>query len=304
MDHKPMKIVWSVDPFESDKRELEALKACITPFLKGGARAGKSAGVAQASLSAVYVASPSESALSTAFDVPAEERLTAYPRKLLTQRLKEIGLRLPPEQLHVLAEPSTSRKAATDRLCAFARMEGATFIAVATHARKGLRKAVLGSFTETLVHRSPVSLLVSNPTVHPQPAIRTILFATDLQKPSRKSFVRVLHLATWLKANVVLFHASEPFIQNVSAPTNRLVEQEKELKALARLRAKTEVRVETVIDTRLADIATRIRKQATRHAADLIVVTAQSSTMKGLLLGSVTRNLLRESTLPLLIEKI
>lgn len=291
-----MKILWPIDVFEP---EPERLRTMVQWFHALGLQP-------QHDVTAVYVASPGESQLSTAFDVPIEERYSAYPKRLLRGIASQIGLKLPVTRLRVITEPRISLKQSARDVSALALKERANMIALFTHSRSGLRRLVLGSFAETLVHMAQVPVFLVNPAAKPPRAIRRVLFATDLSLTSRKAFRKLLDMVVTWQAEILVFHVPQPSIDLQIVP-----QSEAEFRRVKRLLAQYEklaatkgVRATTLLGKGFVEIARQILAQAQRHEAQIIATVAQTGPAAAALLGSVTRRLIRESDRPVLVLKV
>lgn len=299
-----MKIVWAVDPFSAKGVPLGAL-AKYFQALGGG----------KTELVPAYVASPAAAELSMAFDVPEKSRFSSYPKSLLVKALAQHRVQVSERNLHVLTEGSTSMKAACDRLIALALKEKADAIAVFSHSNKGVKRIVLGSFAETLVHRSPVSVLVFNPKCRVPEHVDGVLFATDLSTRASRTLDQIVDVLPKGR-RLVFFHAIAPLRPPSELAPMGLVEGVADLgnsKTAAAARRSldklaqyatakgldTEIRWQES-ERRPADL---ILKHAKAAKAGLIVVTAQAGPVKALFLGSVTRDLLRSSTLPVWVVR-
>ncbi len=290
-----MKIVWAIDPFDN-QLPLAPMYSMLT------ALAGKDG------VQVVYVAGHGEARLSTAFDVPEKERFGKFPLGLLRKALADAGLPLSPRRVAVVEEESASMKAAAGRLDTWAREQGADAVALFSHAKKGVKRLMLGSFAETFVHHATLPVLVANPTTRIPEAPQRLVFAHDLGKRDTRALAQLAHLPPTL--GLQLFHAAPPqAILGQPALTGdmdkaweqALEEAERKLSVAARQLAGRTV----VVEARPADgkISDAILAQARRTKADLIGVAAQSGPLRAMFLGSVTRELLRASPLPVLICK-
>lgn len=74
-----MKIAWAFNPFDENRK----LRRKAKTLLKSLGRP----------VELFYVASPSETSQSVAFDVPEKERFTSYPKKLVNQASRKLGLK-------------------------------------------------------------------------------------------------------------------------------------------------------------------------------------------------------------------
>jgi len=178
-----VKVLWAFNPFDGN-RKLQQRALAIVKALAG----------ARDHLEAVYVASPVEIDLATAFDVPVGIRFASYPKSLVEQALRKLGLKQ--IRATVLTHDSLSMTASARALAAHAAREKADLTLVASHARKGVSRLFLGSFAETLVHLSKTDLLVFHETTRAgKRAPKNLLFAHDLSRDGDRGFEKALAYA-------------------------------------------------------------------------------------------------------------
>lgn len=253
-----------------------------------------------------YVASRAETALNNAFEVPQESRYTRYPEQILSKKLKQVGF--PVLQGKVVFEDTMSLKATVDCLIRSALKEKADLITLSTHSRKGIKRFFVGSFAEYAVRHSPIPLLVMNPYAKVPTGINKLMFASDLSKPCRKAFAEFLMIAKAWKVEVVFLHAPDVLYAHALDKKDREVVRYQEFVdagiAEAVRRAKDAgVSITTVIDNEIEEVYSRIMRQARKQGAQMIVTAAHSGVVKGAVLGSVTKQLIREAALPILVMK-
>jgi nucleotide-binding universal stress UspA family protein len=292
-----MKAVLSVDAFDADPQMLRRMSAALVAL--GFSPRDK--------VEAVYVASSSEPNLSLALELPPAERYGSFPLDQLKARLKErdlMGLKVKPR---VVSRITPSIRLAADRLAAEAK--GADLIVLQTQSRSGFQRFLLGSFAETLIHRTPVSLLVLNPTVRAKSTARRILVATDLQASAPR---QVREVARWAKragALLHIFHVPEPSYglrfggQDPSGEEYRRGLPER-MAALVKEAEREGIRARFSLATGLRSTADLILKEAAGIRADVITVSAKSGPLSSLFLGSVSRDLIRRSQVPVLVSRL
>jgi nucleotide-binding universal stress UspA family protein len=300
-----MKILWAIDPFAAKDVPLEAM-----------ARYFGQLGGAKTVVVPAYVASPAEAQLSLAFDVPERDRFGAYPKSLIAKALAAHQVSIPARRIRVVYEGGGSLKAAADRLVTLAAEERADVIAVFSHSNKGLKRVVLGSFAETLVHRSPVSVLVFNPACTVPAHIDSVLFGTDLGTRAGKTLDRLLGVLPPHGPRLVFFHALAPFRPPAELAAMGLVgglsgyddegavdAARRNLDRLAAYAVEKGYDAESRWEVSEARTAALVLKHAKIVKAGLVVVTAQAGPLKALFLGSVTREVLRTASLPVWVVR-
>jgi len=289
-----VKIVWAFNPFDVNpklqQRALAILQAIAGP---------------RDSLEAVYVASPMEVSLAAAFDVPLAIRFSAHPKQLVEQGLRKLGLKRAVPV--VLSEDSLSLSAAARAVVSHAARRQADITLVASHARKGVPRLFIGSFAETLVHLSKTDLLVFRESTRlSKRAPRNLLYAHDLSRTGDRGFEKaLLHAKRW-KSALHVVHVPEPaFGIRFDDQDPRVDNYRRRVrKKIAAIESRVKRSGGSVaIDAQWAPISELILAQAERVHADLVLVFAKSGPLAGLMGGSVTRQILRASTVPVLVIK-
>src|SRR3712207_2645384 len=96
---------------------------------------------------------------------PARAEAEGYLERVAAD-LRSRGLR---------AEATVRYGDVAEEILAEATARRADLIAMATHGRSGLRRALLGSVTERVVHHSPVPVVVTRPDERPTERLATLL---------------------------------------------------------------------------------------------------------------------------------
>lgn len=291
-----MKAIWALEPFNQDQKGIRTLSRWIRQLAPKG------------KTEAVFVASPASSQLNTAYEVPREKRYTEYPRKLLVQTLeKALGKSASPT-VKILTEGNPSLTAQADRLVSYAEKEKASFIAVMSRSSSGLKRLFLGSFAETLIHRSTLPVLLMNPAVGKPPPLKRIYFADDFGPRSDSSWRKVLDLAKGSEAEIVLFHMENPAYRFAYDEGDPEYEREKGRLERRLVRRAREARDRGLlfkhrVDSSFSDGASTILSAAQKDKADLLVMVARTGRWEAMMGGSITRKVARAARLPVLILK-
>ena len=291
-----MKLVWAFNPFDVN-RKLQQRALAILQAIAGP----------RDSLEAVYVASPMEVALATAFDVPLAIRYSGHPQRLVEQGLRKLGLKR--AVATVLTEDTLSLSAAARTLVSHAAHRQADITLVASHARKGVPRLFIGSFAETLVHLSKTDLLVFRETTRTSKgAPKHLLYAHDLSRAGDRGFERaLLHAKRW-KSALHVIHVPEPAFgirfddQDPRVDTYRR-QVKKKIEAIESRLKRSGARGSVAIDAQWAPISELVLAHAKRVHADLVLVFAKSGPLASFMGGSVTRQILRASAAPVLVIK-
>lgn len=201
-----------------------------------------------------------------------------------------------------------SNTKAVDRLLKLASDREAKLIGLFTHSKKGFFRLAIGSFAETAIHRSKVSLLISNPQTKVAPKIKNVLFASDFSASSKKHLKTVIAYCKKLKADLTVFHHAEPIYQwSLDESNPRIHAYRKSVHKMKswidqecqRARISNEVTVVSDFKATADLIYAHVKKTKT----DLVVVSAKVGPMAALMGGSVTRQIVRASPVPVLVLK-
>lgn len=292
-----MQALWSYEPFHQDNKNLQNMHHLLSALTGNPAQ-----------IQIAFVATHTEPSLRLAFDISPNERFSTYPLEIIEQQLKEAKIKFDKKRIHVVDEKSYSNTKTAKALISAANKMDADLIALFTHARKGYKRLMLGSFAETLIHLSPQNLLVLPPTNASPTALKTLLFASDFEKSTPKDIEHILSICKNLKASLVVFHHA-----NITYKTTQEEKQEKasayrrqvnEMKSWIEIIAKkNKVSCEVIIKSDFKSVTEHIHSLNRSKKCDLIFVRAKASAKKSLMGGSITRAIVRQSTLPVFILK-
>lgn len=283
-----MKVLWTFDPFQKNN-ELNTFGKKIIHSLFDKSD----------SLGAVYVASNAESELSLAFNIPEEERYSAYPKNLISSALKKLKM----EQLKVdvLISKKISLSSIIEELVKHTQKQKTDLIVTATNNQKLLPKLVFGSFCETLIHSSTCDLL----TYHQKTAFKypkNILYAHDFSKKGDAGLQKIMVYAKKWKAKITIIHVpmfeGDMTYEEHKASTQLFADKVKDLVVSNNLECKM------VINYEIKPIYKLVLSAAKKYKTDVVAVSAQASKLTAFLGGSVSRQVLREAKIPSLILKI
>jgi nucleotide-binding universal stress UspA family protein len=291
-----MKLIWAFNPFDVNRKLQQRAVATVKAIAGPRDR-----------LEAVYVASPFEVNLATAFDVPVMIRFSGYPKRLVETGLLKLGLRR--ARGTVITVESISLSDAARALASHAAQQHADLMLVASHARKGVPRLFLGSFAETLVHLSKTDLLVFHEDTRVWkrgPAV--LLYAHDLSRGGDRGFEKALvHAKRW-KSALHVIHVPEPAYgirfddqdPRVDAYRRRV---RKQIAGVESRLKRARIEGSVTLDPQWAPISELVLAHAKRVHADLVLVFAKSGPLAGFMGGSVTRQILRASAAPVLVLK-
>lgn len=296
MKHPTERILWAIDPFAEKKLQFKTLDA-IKHFAKN----------TQVTVEPITVLSPDQLRLpiqafhseSNNFRLKAEETLKKWMKDVKIPGLKPFTL---------LVSDKYSLRSSADLLMTYAKDSNASLIALSTHARKGVARALAGSFAETLLLHADTPLLVVNPQVK-STKVTKILFPTDMSASSEQAFNQVVTIASHLKAKVTLYHKVEYVIPDTYSvfTHHKAYEQylekdiqsrEEELKAWVKRANERGVKADLVFDKKPSFVTQGVLKAVKQSKSELLALCSHTGSIGTMMLGSVTRQLLREAKCP------
>jgi nucleotide-binding universal stress UspA family protein len=219
-----------------------------------------------------------------------------------------------------LIQESVSMKDLVDSLIHFASKREADLVLVTRHAKKGFRSLLLGSFSETLLFRSSVPVMLVGDQVQKFQNSRHILFPTEMGPRAYQLFKRTLKITADFRMSLTVFHSIEPPVASpltydTAAPLipSRKAEVHSNYREEERIRKKLEtwnriaeregVQMDYVLDSTSGGVWKKILKLASIRKSSIIIMEAHSEPFSSILLGSVTRQVVREAPCPVWILK-
>lgn len=213
---------------------------------------------------------------------------------------------LPPK---ILVEEYPSTRANVERLLYYCTEKNADLIVQSTHARSGLTRLFLGSFAESLLWRSPIPVLLVNPTSEIQRKFSKILFPSDFSEESQAAFSQLLPVAQELNSKIILFHKLQNRFNPVIGATTTFLgghwvpfDREPHIRLLAEEFCEQAelmgVKAEFQLDTTSGPVAKSIQTTAQKEKANLIALAAQTGPYTSALIGSTSRQVVREAAVP------
>ncbi len=298
MNEKPMKVLWAVDPFGEDKAFQLKVARALMGFTKGTAVA----------IEPVCVLSPDQMRVPKAIFSDGKKDYRLHAEKTLVNWCKQLkGAAFVAPTLLVQESFSVGESAKT--LIQYAKNTGASLIGVGTHTRKPLHRFFFGSFAETLSLISDVPTLIVPPRAEANLKVDRVLFPTDFSDKSQKAFTQILELAKERKLKVVLFHkiqfepppplfGFEPVAIYKDFVAEDIVKKRAQADKWCQLAKQRGVNAELALDTKPGDPVPAILASAKKQRCSIIGLASESGSISGLLLGSISRQLLRKSPIP------
>jgi universal stress protein A len=214
----------------------------------------------------------------------------------------------------LLLSEHASPRAAARRMADYAREVRADIIMVHTHAREGLPRFFRGSFAETLLHISPVPVLVSSPSNRILgDHFEEVLFPTNFSEISAEIFDVITDLVAEMHARLELLHEVDDLYPLLS-PIDFMapIEPQFDARVLVHNAEETAERWKSRAVARGVPLHYSIRVGVGEHAdaivdtargmvSPLVVLTCGSSLLSASLLGSTAHTVLRHGPCPVLV---
>jgi nucleotide-binding universal stress UspA family protein len=302
---KPPRILWAVDPSKKAARFYKTVPQVLRYFLR----------LSGVTVEPVHVLSMAPE-VSAAFTAQWRPQYSASALRGVSRLARELKLRnLAPTQ--ILFHETLSTRGAVDTLTNYAERSGADLIVAQTHSRKGIKRLFVGSFAETLLFRSKVPVMLINQRMRPFQGFRHILFPTDFGRHSRMHLNRVIALALAFRSRITLFHSIQHPIEPTGVwlypsgslgPFPEYVQDQirfatQRARAWVKTASAQGVTMDYVIDEKGLSIWNQILHVSRKQDIDLIAMEAQSGPFSSTLLGSVTRQVVRQSLCPVWVLK-
>jgi nucleotide-binding universal stress UspA family protein len=299
----PFQILWALDPFELvSEPHRQAGKIIGTFVRKFGA--------------AVTPASVQSLALDVSANMPArwKERFLTVYEDAIRARVKELKLHSTQPPVVIPCESPVI----PERVKALVRYSDKMkpdLIVVTVRKKLGLRELFDDSFAETLFYLSKIPVLIFGPHQRSAQDFSHILFPTDFSDKSRELFRDALRVAQNFHAKVSLFHVIEIGKSNQyphhALGTSELEDEPDVLRRRALAVAQRWVnesrslgiRVDLEITETRDEVAHEILKFARRKGVALIAMQDKSSSLSAKVIGSNTRQVVRNAPCPVLILK-
>jgi nucleotide-binding universal stress UspA family protein len=285
-----MHIIWTFNPFQNNEKlnifGKNLIKNCFS---------------SKDTIEAVYVASNAEVELSTAFNIPKLSRYSTYPKKIIQNQLNKISaIKI---KVTILSSMKISLTSSVKELVQYSIKQKADLVVVATNSKKTLPAYVFGSFAETLIHLSSCNLLIYHQktkfkSVPPQ----KILYAHDFTIKGTAGLLQISQYAKKWNATLIVLHIPTS-IPDISDEEYEMIVDIQSAKN-EKLLIKNEIKfmIMNIFDD--APIDQTLMRISKKEKVDLIALTAQSNKLQILMGGSVTRKILRDARIPVMVIKV
>jgi nucleotide-binding universal stress UspA family protein len=310
MDYnKKLKVLWAVDALDHYPAVMKKIADTLLVLRKS----------LDLEISPVFVLSPEQLGLSIDLDsIKEADPFHEGAQRALKQCLEgfeHLGI-LKPE---ILVEHRSSVKSSVLRLVEYADKNSFDLVITGTHGKRGFERMMIGSFTEVLMLTSKKPVLVVGGESKIDPSFSNILVPSDLKGDYEGFYKSVMGLAKKLGANITALAAvPRPVDAIIQSGTylfsggwvslslfskNQIAHQEAKIKSVKVLADSLGVRCETVVDHQCLGAEDSILAHAKNGKASLIVMESQSGLLATTLLGSVTRQVVRDAPCPVLVVK-
>jgi nucleotide-binding universal stress UspA family protein len=292
------KVIWAFDALEEPDYQKNAL------FLLGAIGRGTSA-----QIDPVFILNPPYTDVALTAPSDLEQAYAALAEK----RLQEIKTKSDIATMtsgKVLISHETSVRNQAKFLIDYAKDQNADAIVVATHARKGVARFFLGSFAESLALYSDLPVFSVNPTAKVREKISNILFPTTFYPRWRPAFEEAVRLARAMDAGMTMFYREPVIPMNQMSPALILyMEREQSQRRVTarewqRYANENGVPTEFKIEDQPGYLDASIVDFATSGKFDLIAMATQSDAASSVLMGSATRQVIRQAPCPVWVVRI
>lgn len=292
-------ILWAIDPLAKDKSLQAAIPNLITALTRNQIESIYPVSVILEE-QIPYLAGPHITAAD--FKAQIEEHLSDWVKQFKLPNLRPVEL---------IFEPTFSIKAAASRLVNVAQDMKCDLIACTTHAKPRKDEKELGTFSESLFLLGKGSIFFVHPRTSIPPVFREILFPTDLSEASLQALNEIAPAIKFLNAHLTLFHKTVNLDRNIidlpfggdaksKYVTQKQMDKTFALQQVVNELTKTGVLADLVIDSMDSEYVSQIIAVKAKSLKDgFIALSSHSQHFPSSVPGSITRQLLRTSELPI-----
>lgn len=292
-----MKSLWSFEPFHQNTNSIKSMYKSLS-LLTGN----------PANIEVGFVVTHTEAELNLAFDIPEHERYSTYPKEQIKKVLKGAQISIDDKKIHLVDYSTYSNTKSVDKLLKLATDRNVDLIGLYTKARQGFVQFALGSFAETLIHRSKKDLLILSPNTKVSAQIKNILFASDFGPNSKNEILKLLNYVKNLDSKLTVLHHAEVIYKwsldekstQVRAYRKKVDQMKNWIEDQCK---KSGISVNVIIVSDFSSTSDHIFALLKKNKIDLIAVAAKVGPLAALMGGSVTRQIIRKSPLPVLVLK-
>lgn len=301
------RLLWAVDPFDVSHSLIEA----ATAFFHALAQSSRPI------VTPVYVLIPRELGADIENPMPYQPDLMLERRSEALRALEQLARqtrypRMDPPK--VLLGRAFTGAGAARMLSQFAREAEVDAILTLTHGRTGLRRMLLGSFSENLLQLADPPVITIGPGSRNVREFREILFPVEPGRTTLSAFRRGVGLAGALGAELALFHSVPhplvslvqsgvylfsggilPAVAGIDEPVRR---SRHRLELWARWACTQGVPTSALVDVQGDSASETILSLARERRSSLILMETRAGPVSAALVGSVTRSVARHAPCP------
>ena len=302
----PKKILWPIDPTNSDLKFDENLKAMMLSLSK----------VMDFEVQPVHVVSADFLLTGQYFEPIDQALLKENLENECEAYLKDFDHTFVNKTL-VLNNHLGSRGAEMSIFSEFVNSYQPDFVLMASHGRKGWERVFMGSFAESILLSIQAPVIMIGPQCEPSSQLTKALMPVDLSENTQKFLEKFLddHRLSFLK-NINLFHkismvdledvAWAPTLYGLGSYGSEDIFKHAKETTTAFLEAfmshpLSQKRLSYSVSQKLEPASRVINQEAISGGFDLIVMRSEAGTLAASVLGSVTRDVIRESKKPVVV---
>jgi nucleotide-binding universal stress UspA family protein len=303
-----LKIVWALDPYADVKKTWKRAAQVVRALQRSR----------RCSVQPVYVLGAEGLNWVSPLNATEADRFVPQVQKKMSAVLERLGLRdavLPPR---VIVSRHYSVRQDVAELVRFADRWSADLVVINTHARTGMRGMVLGSFAETLLFRAKFPVLFVSPHTREIKSLKRVLMPTDFSPGSRRVLKDLAGVLRRTAATVTLYNRIPYPIQAFADAGVTLAgggwlsvdefvasdqrAREKLAAPFGKMIRAEGIKCEVLVAEGESRISDDIMRVAGRQKADVIAMGSEVGPLSQWLIGSMARNVIRESDLPVLVQ--
>jgi nucleotide-binding universal stress UspA family protein len=286
-----MKVAWSIDPFEKNDQVIVNADTLVRSLHADH-------------IEVIYVAAPSETALSLAFEIPEDHRFSGYPMMLIQEKLKRLKIRY--SVITILKVNSTSKSDQVEEYSNYLQDNKFDFVVLATHAREGIERFFQGSFSEAMILNAKTNLIIFNPKDKVSSKIKKVLFAHDLSKTATRNLQKIDKFAKQISATVEVDYVSEPNLNYNETSPILFAENYRKLHDQKIDFLKSEINavnpdIKVFIENYDDSVSDLIIKRSKKNSSDMIVVSSKVGSFVAAMGGSISRQVVRRAQHPVMV---
>ncbi|WP_436911899.1 universal stress protein [Halosimplex marinum] len=192
----------------------------------------------------------------------------------------------------------------SETICEYVDNRGIDLVVMGTRGSRDIERIILGSVTERVVRNTTVPVLVVPPESDPEYPPESLLVGTDGSEGSAAAVDEGLDIAEAAGGTLHVVSVLDSNVLGIDIGSSQIDEarEQRDAAALAPARERAEERgvaVETAVEE--GDVVDRLNGYVDDHGVDLVVVGTHGRTgLDKRILGSVTENLMRSASVPVL----